>query len=318
MDMDAPPTEYDRFIRRLHPILQIALRYKAAAIKATDIEESLRLYALACKYLIEAASVSPQAAFLLADAHNCGGWGAFEPVIDEAIDFDRAMSMQGSYREFVQLLEPELRGVTVDQAMQDACNGDIISLFADVTLRGYPEYEQSTYMFNDWYEHPEFGPVLGEFGLCPYSEYAPVGYHRKYVTGLNIDIVSNYACESDSAYMYMFKVIVQLLRQNAGKKRVEYVGRIFEFAFNNTRTDLYDMYEYTLGYFATNTSALLRDKYMRRSWILTKLECVEFYKKRLEEYRRAAITWMLCAREFVYRDIAVLIGKLVYESRLEF
>ncbi len=332
MDTDAPPT-HGRFISRLHPKLQIALRYKAAAIKATDVEKSLRLYALARKYRDEAASEHcPQAAFLLVNGRNYGGWGAFEPVVDvseanagdDCTKFDNVMKGMCSNSEYIRLvkLRHDSTELAAEQVIQEAYAGDIIPICA----------------FGAWYNGvpDELIKVLEEFGLCSYDLSVQCMNLRKYVTGLEVDLVAGYACESVSKYMHLFKVIGKLLQQISSTKYTQKIGQIFEIVINSmSRRQPLDnlgkahVLKYTLGYFSTNTVALLRDEYYIKGMLFDKIttapvhclvtsECAEFYQVRVSEYRRAACTWLLCARGFVCKDIAIVIAKMVFESRLEF
>ena len=69
------------------------------------------------------------------------------------------------------------------------------------------------------------------------------------------------------------------------------------------------------GFVCTSKQVAFQGSIVNSSWKLS-LALISFYLDRREEYQRAALTWMLVALHLkLNRDVATLIGKMVYDAR---
>lgn len=278
------PLEY--YIRGLGLPLQKALLARVDAINEPDMIKSLRLFAIAREYLHAAAETDPNAMYLLIDSYKYAGWGAncshtYEhPTHPEYLRLER-MWLYTAYYD---------AGMRAD-AIKEALHGNPIPIYA-FGASGPP-------LEND------LANALYALGLY-YNSHANIA-------GLHNSTLLNYACMSVSNLVRVFRLCKIVKSPDLPWHCHAMISQRYKIGWLNE--DSKYVLKYIIGYCATVYE--LDPKCVKEiNEFISILICKKYYRKRQANYRSAAVTWMLCARGFVCRDVARIIGQYVYAGRI--
>ncbi len=149
---------------------------------------------------------------------------------------------------------------------------------------------------------------------------------RKYCRGLNIDVLVICATYSLDNLMYVFG----LIRRRDPTRCFQFWSRLSEAQQTHCEDLGDDSYDGCL------TSCIHCDRWYKtdrvlrfiHGWMIRGIKIDETtpkydvddynaYHERMSKCRRAVITWLLCARGICHKDIARVIGQLVYAARFD-
>jgi hypothetical protein len=278
----------NKYMRALDLPTQDALKAKMLAIAEPDVRKSLELYAIARKLLYAAADAgSKYAIYLALSMGTIGGWGL--PGCLRRANFETTHET----RAFL---------VARNRSPYSVPTGDDI-------LTAYSLMENGDFTFYESICHPSFfcasiyTLAIAEFGssrgiMCLGSASIP----KKYLTLMASDVLSQYVYSSRQERIFdVYNVLVTCRDVNMdelGERVVDYnkwAADVFrDIQFKQIDNDLLT---YMSGEFGHELG-------------------IPLYTTRTRLYRNATICWLLCARRLrIYRDIALLIARLVYVGR---
>ncbi len=278
---------------------QTALKLRLQAIAELDPRKSLEIYKEARKALNVAALTSPHARYLKFMSYYHGGWGKLA-----SRKFAEYLKRQNDTDPLYSVMNVLCRGgqfnFTSEGAGHLIANGDFTCYEAMVSVT---------------YKCGVHTNALCEVG----SHIGAIAKHerdntfnlRPYLTGFNRAILARYANQSSQNLARVLKLFTFITVE---KTRIYAMTRLLVLLRGKNITPA--LHYYT-GQFINENSNSGITAGGDPSWVGTMAESTEYYLTRKREHQARALAWMWCAKGLVCRDIAIMIGKFIYNCRHE-
>ncbi len=300
----------DQYTSALNPIIQLCLDLRRQAIAELDPRKSLEIYKEARKALKSVVGISPAAAYLMAMSYGYGGWGKYRlnftndhkrPAAIEIIYSNENKYI--SYRDHAAAVRQHPAGTQAAQTLMR--QGDFLP------------YEAIWFYNRSGIPLDELTEALRELG----SPVGALAYQerglRPFLTGMHKETLLAHALVSDFNTLEVFRII------SCARKRTHDETNIADFLIalrdyiEEAGRDLPQLLLYLFGWVDTQVLAdmmafsLVPDiRYAIDPKVVKK-----YYLDRRQDHQLRALTWMCCAKGLVCRDVATMIGRLVYEER---
>ncbi len=287
------PLEY--YVRGLCEPLQKALLTRAEAIAETSPDKSLKLYATAREHLDIAAKTDPAAMYLLGNSYADAGWGAprlLKYTLPDHPECKRLRKLANDDSSF-----PDM--------MADFYKGNPITLYAG-------QYSMIMIGRKALNRDREIAPAMYALGLVALQDFSGLSKRelRHYITGLNVTTLSYYAERSKNCLLEVFELC---RTSNAQDLPWIYVTLSNDHWRKNKLILMY-----MVGWSEAVSPWMLESSMnivQKMSIHMTMEQCRLCNITLTNKYRYAAITWLLCAQGLCHKNVAIIIGKLVYAER---